>query len=182
MLPLAEQMQIVIPRTLQPWFADDSASRGTPKDNAASLPYLMEHGPRYRYFPSPSKSWYICKTADKPAAIEDFQKLNLPIQMTRGYNYLGGFIGSAETKEMWVGEKISVWKAAVKALLTIALKWPQTAYAGFTFVLQNEWQCVQHVVAGIGSLFAPLECKIRDHFLPSLIGIPACEQTENTVP
>ena len=57
----------------------------------------------------------------------------------------------------------------------MALKWPQTAYAGFAFVLQNEWQYVQRVVAGIGALFAPLERMIRDHFLPSLISIPACE-------
>ena len=49
------------------------------------------------------------------------------------------------------------------------------AYAGFTFVLQNEWQYVQRVVAGIGVLFAPLESMIREHFLPSLIGIPACK-------
>ena len=95
--------------------------------------------------------------------------------MTRGHNYLGGFIGSAETKDLWVGDKISVWTAAVETLSKIALKWPQTAYTGFTFVLQNEWQYVQRVVAGIGFLFAPLERMIRDHFLPSLLGIPACE-------
>ena len=58
--------------------------------------------------------------------------------MTRGHNYLGGFIGSAETKEIWVGDKISVWTAAVKTLSKIAPKWFQTAYAGFTSVLQNE--------------------------------------------
>ena len=54
-------------------------------------------------------------------------------------------------------------------------EWPQTAYAGFTFYLQNEWQYVQRVVAGIGALFAPLERMIRDHFLRSLVGIPASE-------
>ena len=59
--------------------------------------------------------------------------------MTRGRNYLRGIIGSAKMKEMWVGDKISVWTAAVETLSKIALKWPQTAYAGFTFVLQNEW-------------------------------------------
>ena len=138
MLPLAENMRIAVPRTVQPWFADDSASAGRARDNAACLKFLMEHGPRYGYFPSPEKSWYICKAKDEPAAIEAFSELNLPIRMTRGHNYLGGFIGSAETKELWVGEKISVWTAAVENLSKIALKWPQTAYAGFTLVLQNE--------------------------------------------
>ena len=54
-------------------------------------------------------------------------------------------------------------------------EWSQTAYAGFTFYLQNEWQYVQRVVAGIGALFAPLERMIRDHLLRSLVGIPASE-------
>ena len=53
MLPLAEKIRIAVPRTLQPWFADDSASSNTAKDNAACLQYLMEHGPQYGYFPSP---------------------------------------------------------------------------------------------------------------------------------
>ena len=70
------------------------------------------------------KSWYICKATDEPAALEAFEELNLPIQMARGHNYLGGLIGSAETKEMWAGDKISVWTAAVETLSKIALKWP----------------------------------------------------------
>ena len=79
MLPLAEQMQIVIPRTLQPWFANDSASSGTAKDNTACLQYLIEHGPQYGYFPSPAKLRYICKEVDEPLAHEAFQQFNLPI-------------------------------------------------------------------------------------------------------
>ena len=86
MPPLAEKTRIAIPRTLQQWFADDLASSGTAKDNAACLQYLIEHGPQSGYFPSPEKLWYICKEADEPVAIEAFQQLKLPIQMTRGHN------------------------------------------------------------------------------------------------
>ena len=70
MLPLAEKMQCKILKTLQPWFADDSAAGGAANDNAACLNYLMEHGSRYGYFLSPMKSWYICKEADEPRALE----------------------------------------------------------------------------------------------------------------
>ena len=139
MLPLAEKMWREIPNTVQPWFTDDSGPGGAAKDNAACLHYLMDHGPQYGYFPSPAKYWYICKEVDEPVAREAFQQLNLPIQMTRGHNYPGGFIGSAATKDLWINDKISIWTAAVETLSKIVIKWPQTAYAGFIFCLQNEW-------------------------------------------
>ena len=37
MPPLAEKTRIAIPRTLQPWFADDSASSGSANDNATCI-------------------------------------------------------------------------------------------------------------------------------------------------
>ena len=77
--------------------------------------------------------------------------------MTRGHAYLGGFIGNAATKDEWLNEKITTWTAAVETLSKIATRWPQTAYAGFTFCLQNEWQYVQRVVADVGASFEPLE-------------------------
>ena len=46
MLLLAKKKLIEIPKTLQPWFADDSASGGVADDNVACLHYLVEHGPR----------------------------------------------------------------------------------------------------------------------------------------
>ena len=60
----------------------------------------------------------------------------------------------------------------MKALSVVAERYPQTAYAGFTFSLQNEWQYVQRVVADTGPFFQPLEKEIRTSFLPALLGIP----------
>ena len=55
-LPFGEGMRIAISQTLQPWFADDSASAGKAKRNAVCLNYLMTNGPRYGYYPNPAKS------------------------------------------------------------------------------------------------------------------------------
>ena len=63
---------------------------------------------------------------------------SLIINYTRGQKYLGRFIGSANLKEEWLEDKIAIWTEAVKTLDKMAVKYPQTAYAGFTFVLQNE--------------------------------------------
>ena len=57
----------------------------------------------------------------------------------------------------------------------IAEKHPQTAYAGFAFSLQNEWQYLQRVVADTGPYFAPLEAAIRSKFIPALLGIKSWE-------
>ena len=142
MLPLADGMQIAIQQTLQPWFADDSSSGGKATHNAACLNYLLEHGPRYGYYPSPSKSWYIYKEEDKLVAIDTFKQFNLPITMTCGHTYLGGFTGSAATKDESLNDKISTWIPLVETLSKIATRWPYTVYVHFPFYLQNEWQYV----------------------------------------
>ena len=175
MLPLGEGMRAAIPQTLQPWFADDSASAGKARHNAACLKYLMKHGPRYGYHINPGKSWYICKEEVEEEARAAFAEHNLKIQFTRGHAYLGGFIGSAATKNEWLEDKITTWIAAVKTLSLIAARWPQSVYAEFTFCLQNEWQYVQRVLTDVGRAFDPLERAIRKYFLPALIGIPAAE-------
>ncbi len=59
----------------------------------------------------------------------------LKINYLRGQQYLGGFIGSAQRKEEWLGELVSKWVSAVKTLSVFAKRYPQTAYAGFMFCL-----------------------------------------------
>ena len=84
-------------------------------------------------------------------------------------------IGSAEKKEEWLVGMVDKWAAAVVTLSTVAEWYPQTAYAGFTFCMQNEWQYVQRVVADTALFFSPLEEMIRTHFLPALLGVPLVE-------
>ena len=171
LLPLAEGMRAEIPEALQPWFADDSGSAGRANDNARCLKYLCVHGPQYGYFPEPEKSWYVCKLRDEEVAKAAFAALGLTIQMTRGKRYLGGFLGSETTKHLWLNEMVEGWTQTVEILAKIAVKFPQTVYAGFTFCLQNKWQYVQRVTSDTGAFFAPLEAAIRKHLAPAFMGI-----------
>jgi hypothetical protein len=98
----------------------------------------MKFGPAYGYFPKPYKSHYICKAEDEPVPRQAFEGFGLKINYSRGQWYLGGFIGSAQKKEEWLGDMVAKWVSAVKTLSVIAEHYPQTAYAGFTFCLQNE--------------------------------------------
>jgi len=171
LLPLATKMRDEFPTALQPWFADDSGSAGEAKPNAGCLDFLVKNGPKYGYFADPSKSYYICKEEDEEVARAEFGKLGLEINYSRGERYLGGFIGSGASKEQWLGDMVAKWVAAVEALAAVAVKHLQTAYAGFTFCLQNEWQYLQRVVADTGPFFEPLERAIRSKFIPALLGL-----------
>ena len=146
--------------------------------NARCLDFLVKFGPTYRYFPEPSKSYYICKAEDEEVARAAFEGFGLEINYSRGQRYLGGFIGSAKTKEKWLVDLVVKWVGAVETLSTVVERYPQTAYTGFTFCLQNEWQYVQRVVADTAPFFSPLEAAIRTSFLPALLGIPSSTEID----
>jgi len=175
LMPLASKMREAIPDALQPWYCDDAGAAGEALPNARCLDFLVKFGPAYGYYPEPRKSYFICKAEDEPAARRAFESYDLEINYSRGQRYLGGFIGSAQKKEEWLGDLVGKWVSAVKTLSVVAERYPQTAYAGFTFCLQNEWQYVQRVVADTGPFFEPLEREIRLNFLPALLGIPPAE-------
>jgi hypothetical protein len=175
LLPLATKMREQFPAALQPWFADDSGAAGEARVNAGCLDFLRVYGPRYGYFVDPSKSHYICKAEDEAEARLEFERIGADINFSRGERYLGGFIGSGAAKKRWLGEMVAKWAAAVETLALVAVKYPQTAYAGFTFCLQNEWQYLQRVVADTGPFFDPLEKAIRSKFIPALLGLRADE-------
>jgi hypothetical protein len=64
---------------------------------------------------------------------------------------------------------------AVETLALLAGNYPQAAYAGFTFCLQNKWQYMQRVTSDTAAHFAQLEVAIRTKFLPALLGIAALD-------
>jgi hypothetical protein len=131
---------VAVPDALAPAYADDTAAAGKAVHNSVCLSYLVRHGPRYGYFPEPGKSWYICKAEDEAVARQVFEANDLDIQYSRGQRYLGGFIGSSASKVDWLGSMVTTWVATVETLASVAGNYPQAAYAGFTFCLQNEWQ------------------------------------------
>jgi len=172
LLPLLKRMRVAVPDALAPACADNAAAAGKAVHNAACLSYLLPHGHRYGYFPEPGKSWYICKAEDEAVARQAFEANGLDIQYSRGQRYLGGFIGSNASKVDWLGGMVTTWVAAVETLASVAGNYPQAAYAGFTFCLQNEWQYVQRMTSDTAAHFTPLEEAIRTKFLPARWGLP----------
>lgn len=79
---------------------------------------------------------------------------------------LGSFV------ESYVQRKDSGWVHKVDCLSSIAVTQPHTAYAAFTHGLQliNKWIHQTRTIPDIADLLQPLECAIRQRFLPSLTG------------
>ncbi len=171
LLPIASRMRETIPEALQPWYCNNAGAAGMALPNACYLDFLMRFGLYYSYFPEPSKWYYICKAEDENAARQAFKSFGIEINYSRGQHYLGGFIGRANKKKMWLAELVENWVMAG----FVAEQYPKMAYDGFTFCLQNKWQYVQQVVADTAPFFTPLKDAICTHFLPSLLGIRLTE-------
>ena len=170
LIPLVELLRHDCPEVMQPWYADDLALLGRHAANARCLKLLTTAGPFFGYFPNPGKSWYVCDAVDEDEARAAFDAAGLDIQFSRGQRYVGGFIGTEDTRQEWLKPMIQQWVDGVKTLAAVASRFPQTAYAGMASSLQAEWQYVCRVVPGIAAELAPVETAIRSNFLPSLFG------------
>ena len=140
LLPLCEQMRAQVPESLQTWFADDGAATGEAVHGARCLDFLVREGPKYGYYPEPEKSWYICKGEDEEVAKQAFEEFGLTVPFTRGHRYLGSFLGCGVLKQDWIEAKVEAWRSAVEVLSNVAIKFPQSAYCGYTICLQSERQ------------------------------------------
>ena len=67
-----------------------------------------------------------------------------------------------------MGKKIQGWKELVAILAGVALKHPQSAYAGLQKSLQQELAFVQRVTPGVGAAFGPVEEALREVFVLAL--------------
>jgi hypothetical protein len=106
MMPLASRMHKTISEALQPWHCNNAGAAGMALPNAQCLDFLVKFGTQYGYFPKPGKFYYICKAKDEVAAQQAFKSFGIKIGYLRGQHYLGGFIGSANKKELWLAELV----------------------------------------------------------------------------
>jgi hypothetical protein len=167
----------LVPKVLQPWYADD-AGCGEAEHNARLLRLLYEKGPEFGYYPEPDKSQYICKKGDEAAAQAAFAAEGLDsLNYVQSRRYLGGSYGDAAEKELWVQEKVGRWVHCVEVLTKCAYTQPQIAYAALVIVLQNEWTHLSRIVPNVGPLLAPIEEAIREKFIPALFGFSPSDLT-----
>ena len=93
----------------------------------------------FGYLPEPEKSFVICPLASEEGVLTAFGSEGLDVKACRGHRYVGGYVGSLEMRNRWIGPKVESWVVAVKRISMIAGKYPQIAYHGFVLSLQTEW-------------------------------------------
>ena len=152
----------------QPWYADDAGAGGKFDGIRHYFLKLLEIGPKYGYFPEPSKSILVVPGHNLESAKLAFPDFNFKVQT--GSRYLGGFIGEEDALHEWIRLKTLAWETAIIDLASVADVFPQAAYSGLQRSLQQEWQFVQRVTSGIGPEFIGVEETLAHFFLPALFG------------
>eukprot|EP00957_Ditylum_brightwellii_P117987 8998967-Ditylum_brightwellii.AAC.1 len=98
-------------KTIAPIYADDEGVDSPARCNAHIIKVLIEQGPDRGYFPEPGKSIHIC---DDPSQVQEtkqiFQEEGIrEMTFTNGQRYVGGFIGTEETRLDWVRPQVEQW-------------------------------------------------------------------------
>ena len=62
LVPLAEELRLVDPGILSPFYTDNEAFDGSAQQSAQLLKLLMKRGPDQGYFPEPAKPLFILDT------------------------------------------------------------------------------------------------------------------------
>ncbi len=154
----------------QAWYADDSSSGVKLLEMRKWWDVLNTAGPKFGYFPKPSKTILILKDASlTEQAREIFANTGIKITVD-GERHLGAVIGSPEFREEYVKEKIDNWVKDVEHLSEIAKDEPQFAHSAFTKALCMRWSFLQRTIPDVSNHFVPLEEVIREKLIPAIIG------------
>ena len=132
------------------------------------LDELIQEGPKFGYYPEPSKSIVIVKDGLMDKAKEKFGDLGL--KMVEAHKFLGGFVGKEDTVRKLISKKVTKWAEVVEDLADAAVRYPQDTYIAFIKSLQCEWEYLQRAVENKGEEFSPLTEVIQKKFLPAVFG------------
>ncbi len=144
---------------------------GASKRIARVFQLLMEKGPSVGYFPEPAKSYHICLKEEEAKARAAFEEAGIEVNFCWGKCYMGGFVGLEVMLERWLNPMVKKWVTGIETLARIAVRFPQTAYAGLVSSLQAKWQYICCVVPGAGQYLEPVESALCEKFIPALLQV-----------
>ena len=154
----------------QVWYADDSSVAGQMTEMRKWWDVLNQTGPKFGYYPKPSKTILIVKKEEHLAEAEKyFGGTGIKVTLT-GERHLGAVIGTQEYRDEYVNNKIETWVSDIEQLSVIAQDEPQLAYSAYTKAMCMRWCFLQRTVPDTKHYFAPIEEVIRHKFIPALIG------------
>ena len=170
-IPLIKECHLKLKgdETYQGWLADDSQVVGKIETIRKWWDTILVSGPKYGYFPNPSKSYLVVKSQHMDKATRIFKGTGVMIQ-SYAQRDLGAVIGNLSAVREKLREKVKEWVNQVEALARIAATQPHAAYSAFTLGLRHRWTYLQRTMAPLANLLQPLENAIRYQFIPALLG------------
>ena len=127
----------------------------------------VEHGPAFGYYPKASKSWLIVKEDQLEGAKELFRGTGVQVT-TEGRKYLGGFVGTTDGKEKYVGELVNTWVDQLQTLAMIAKSEPQAAYTAFTSGFRHKITYFIRTIPDLQDVLKPLDKVIDSKLIPAI--------------
>ena len=123
----------------QIWYADDAAAVGKITDLRDWWDKLTILGPRYGYYPNPSKTWLVTKEGLQVNAASIFASTGVKVS-PNGRPYLGASIGFPDYISSHAQSKVTEWAANLCRLAEIASTQPHTAFSALTHGLMSKWR------------------------------------------
>ena len=158
-------------------FADDLTGAGNLADLHSWWHQLLNIGPKYGYFPKPSKSYIIVKEEKLDLAKVMFSGTRINITSS-GKRHLGAVIGSKEYKDEYVTNLVFRWKNELEMLSKIADIQPQAAYAAYIHGFKSKFTYFLRTISDIADLLQPIEDVLRNMFIPAITGGVLCSDIE----
>src|ERR1700710_1685258 len=126
-LALVPLLRKLHPLCRQVWYADDATGCDSFARMREWFDALQRHGPKYGYYPKPSKCILIVKPDRLKKANEVFKGTHVEVKVegakdsgveinTTGTRHLGAAVGTVKFKEEYVNTKIDGWIAALLKL------------------------------------------------------------------
>ena len=130
---------------------------------------LVDHGPKFGYFPKACKSSVIVKKEFEAKALEVFNGTGLNIT-SEGKTHLGIPLGSTQYKNRCISEKVQQWCEQVDKLSLFARSQPHAAFATFSHGVISGWMFYMRMIPLTCDQLTPLEHIIRGKMIPAFSG------------
>ena len=144
-------------------FANDLTSSGRLSKLRSWWKIFSDVGPKYRYFPKPSKTISIVKAEYESKAAKIFDNTNIKIT-SPGQRHLGVVIGSELHRKEYIEEVVSKWRDDLFLLSKISEIQPQAAYYVYIHGLKSKCNVFNYFIPEI------IEDVLRNNFIPAIIG------------
>ena len=150
-------------------FANDLTSSGRLSKLRSWWKVFSDVGPKYGYFPKPSKTISIVKAKYESKAAKMLDNTNIKIT-SPGQRHLGSVIGSDLYRKEYIEEIVSKWRDDLLLLSKISQIQPQAAYYAYINSLKSKCNVFNYFIPTVQNRVKISEDVLRNHFIPAIIG------------